>query len=163
MTVTMISIRNYILLLLLISCSSALAVCNYSVMPTRFFIPSSEVSKDLFIKNHSSAKNDLGLIFEKEGDIKKAKELCQEAAKLGNSDAMTNLGFVFEKEGDIKKAKKLYQEAAKLGNAKAMSNLGGIFYQEGDIKKAKELYQEAAKLGNAQAMGNLGSIFGIAK
>ncbi|GES93951.1 kinase-like domain-containing protein [Rhizophagus clarus] len=97
-------------------------------------------------------------------DKKKAFELYQKAADLGNSNGINSLGYCYD-EGigtdiDKKKAFELYQKAADLGNADGIYSLG-YCYRHGigtdiDKKKAFELYQKAADLGNASGINSLG-------
>ncbi|GBB97802.1 hypothetical protein RclHR1_03070018 [Rhizophagus clarus] len=97
-------------------------------------------------------------------DKKKAFELYQKAADLGNASGINSLGYCYfygiGTDIDKKKAFELYQKAADLENASGINSLGGCYlYGIGtDInkKKAFELYQKAADLGNANGINNLG-------
>ena len=112
----------------------------------------------------------LGVRNEKRGiaqDKKKAIELFQRAADLGNADAMNKLGVYHYKGNgvlqDKKKSIELYQKAADMGNTDAMFNLA-VCYERGegvsqDKKKAIELYQRASDMGNTDAMVNLGACY----
>ncbi|GES93543.1 kinase-like domain-containing protein [Rhizophagus clarus] len=95
---------------------------------------------------------------------KKAFELFQKAADLGNALGMYNLGDCYlngiETDIDKKKAFELFQKAADLGNANGIINLGNC-YLDGigtdiDKKKAFELFQKAADLENAPGINSLG-------
>ncbi|GES93565.1 kinase-like domain-containing protein [Rhizophagus clarus] len=97
-------------------------------------------------------------------DKKKAFELYQKAADLGNADGINNLGDCYldgiGTDIDKKKAFELYQKAADLGDASGIYNLG-YCYLDGigtdiDKKKAFELFQKAADLGNAKGIIGLG-------
>ncbi|GES88019.1 kinase-like domain-containing protein [Rhizophagus clarus] len=102
-------------------------------------------------------------------DKKKAFELCQKAADLGNSHGIAtdlgnaaginSLGYCYENgigtDIDKKKAFELYQKTADLGNAAGINNLG-VCYLYGigtniDKNKAFEFFQKAADLGNSVA------------
>ncbi|RGB31507.1 kinase-like domain-containing protein [Rhizophagus diaphanus] len=95
---------------------------------------------------------------------KKAFELYQIAANLGNEFGVTSLGncylYGIGTTVNKKKAFELYQEAAKLGNSRGISNLGYCyFYGVGtfvNLEKAVKLFQEAANLGNTNGISNLG-------
>ena len=92
--------------------------------------------------------------------MKKAVELWQKAADLGNTSAMCNLALMY-KNGDyvdknMKKAVELWQKAADLGDMNAINNLA-LMYKNGDgvdkdMKKVMELCQKAADLGNPNAI-----------
>ncbi|GES87639.1 kinase-like domain-containing protein [Rhizophagus clarus] len=95
---------------------------------------------------------------------KKAFELYQKAADLGNASGINNLGYCYQNGVgtgiDTKKAFELYQKAADLGNASGINSLG-YCYNEGigtnvNKNKAFELYRKAADLGNAFGINNLG-------
>ncbi|RGB39523.1 kinase-like domain-containing protein [Rhizophagus diaphanus] len=97
-------------------------------------------------------------------DERKAFELYQKAADLGNTDGINNLGYCYDvgigTKFDKRKAFELYQKTADLGDADGINNLG-YCYQYGtgtdiDEKKAFELYRKAAGLGNATGINNLG-------
>ncbi len=100
-------------------------------------------------------------------DYKKAAELYQQAADVGNTDAKFLLGLLYERgvgvTQDYKRAAELYQQAANAGNADAMDGLGWLYEAgegvEQDYKKAAELYQQAANAGNADAMDGLGRLY----
>ncbi|GBC00064.1 hypothetical protein RclHR1_03730003 [Rhizophagus clarus] len=106
-----------------------------------------------------------------DSDKKKAFELYQKAANLGNVNGINYLGYCYqngiETDIDKKKAFELYQKAADLGNAGSRfrkcrwNNNLGYCYQNGigtdiDKKKAFELFQKAADLGNVIGINNLG-------
>ncbi|UZO03368.1 uncharacterized protein OCT59_023775 [Rhizophagus irregularis] len=99
-------------------------------------------------------------------DKKKAFELFQKAAELGNSSGIYNVGYCYMKgygtKTDGKKAFESYQKIANLGNAFGMNNLG-YCYENGigtDIDKQKVfgIYQKAADLGNLFGINNLGLV-----
>ncbi|GBB88597.1 hypothetical protein RclHR1_15150002 [Rhizophagus clarus] len=96
-------------------------------------------------------------------DKKKAFELYQKAADLGNTDGITNLGhcylYGYGTDIDKKKAFELYQKAANLRNSVAQDNLA-FMYENGegiikDISKAIYWYEKSAKQGNQDAQNKL--------
>ena len=96
-------------------------------------------------------------------DKKKAFELFQEAANLGNASGINSLGYCYENGigTDIGKQKafELYQKAANLGDTSGIHNLGNC-YRNGigtdiDKQKAFEFYKKAANLDNRVAQYKL--------
>ncbi|RIA89922.1 kinase-like domain-containing protein [Glomus cerebriforme] len=128
---------------------------------------------DLLIKNQNDS-NSIVLfgIFNHLGigtsiDKKKAFELYQKAANLGNINGIINLGYCYQygigTNIDKQKAFELYQKAANLGNSNGINNLASC-YKSGigtsiDKQKAFELYQKAANLENANGINNLASYY----
>ncbi|ENV93684.1 hypothetical protein F937_03084 [Acinetobacter calcoaceticus ANC 3680] len=93
-------------------------------------------------------------------DQKKAFELFEQSAKLGNDEAMLQLGLIYQEGSsyiniDDQKALSWYKQAAKKNNAMALHNVG-VAYYEGigtklDKKQAYEYFVKAAKLGFLQS------------
>ena len=102
----------------------------------------------------------LGEQYEKEGDKKKAFEVYQRAADLGNSEAFYKLGSYYFSCGGVAKAIEMYQRAADGGNASGINALGVCYFNgvgvPQDKNKAVEMYQRAGDLDNAKALFNLG-------
>ncbi|GES93409.1 kinase-like domain-containing protein [Rhizophagus clarus] len=102
-----------------------------------------------------------------DSDKKKAFELYQKAANLGNVIGINNLGYYYQSgigtDVDKKKAFELFQMAADLRYALGINNLGNCYYfgigTDIDKKKASELYQKAADLGNNKVQHNLSFVF----
>ncbi|GBB94540.1 hypothetical protein RclHR1_23780001 [Rhizophagus clarus] len=97
-------------------------------------------------------------------DKRKAFELYQKAANLGNAFGLISLGYCYQYGigTSINKSKvfESYQKAANLGNLYGINSLGSC-YEDGigtkvDTKKAFELYKKAAKLGDTTGINNLG-------
>ena len=88
---------------------------------------------------NAEATFNLGVLYQEQGDIKKATQLYEEARSLGNVAATFNLVVLYEKQGDIKKAMELYEEARSLGDADATFNLGVLHKKQGDMKEAMGL------------------------
>jgi TPR repeat protein len=132
-----------------------------------------ELAKKFEEKEYASGINILGHCYSwgigTNMDLKKAFELFQKAANLGNLIGMCNLGLCY-KEGlgtdkNGQKAFEIYQKAAELGNSRAINSLAD-YYQNGihtDINKQKafELYQKAANLGNYFAQYELALMYEI--
>ncbi|EAN5887724.1 sel1 repeat family protein [Salmonella enterica] len=100
-------------------------------------------------------------------DMKKAFELYQVAAELGNTDAQVDLGDMYysgeETSQSYEKANYWYEKAAKNNSAKAQMYLG-YAYLNGkgvavDYDKAKNFLELAVKQGEPSAMYHLGTMF----
>lgn len=133
----------------------------------------------------ATARNDLGIVLRKQGDLTGARATLEEARtefrEIGDENglggALTNLGEVCRAEGDLPKAEGLYREALeifrKLGRKDSeyatMNNLGGVLYQRGDFRGARKLFanlldirQEAGdKVGVALAKTNLANVLRV--
>ena len=133
----------------------------------------------------ATARNDLGIVQQKQGDLAGARATLEEARtefhEIGDENglggALTNLGEVYRAEGDLAKAEGLYREALeifrKLGRKDneyaTMNNLGGVLYQRGDFRGARKLFanlldirQAAAdRVGVALAKTNLADVLRV--
>jgi tetratricopeptide (TPR) repeat protein len=133
-------------------------------------------------KGIAMAANNVGYVFDQNGELSKALEYYQLALKTGNEindhklkiAATNNIGYIYNNQGEITKALEYFlqslRDAEKLGDksliAQPLINIGGIYMNQGNSKKALEYFQRSLKLnkeiGNKEAMGsvlnNLGSI-----
>ena len=78
---------------------------------------------------HSKAHCDLGDIYPKGGDFKKAKFHIEAAAMAGHEVARCNLGYVEERYGNVEQAIKHWTIAASAGNYEAIHVLRTQFEQ----------------------------------
>jgi tetratricopeptide (TPR) repeat protein len=96
------------------------------------------------------AYNNLGLLYEKRGQMDKAIEQYQRAlsGKPDSADAHTNLGNVLLGLGRRAEALPHLREAVRLSpdSPEAWNNLGGGLTEEGQAKEALECYRKAAAL-----------------
>ena len=100
----------------------------------------------------SGALNNLGIIYEIKGDVKKAINCYKKSIsidkkrndKKGVAFTLNNLGFVYDKQGDIPKALEIYHQSLKFleenkdkyGMGVALNNIGLIYKYQGDSSKA---------------------------
>ncbi len=113
-----------------------------------------KANQDLDKREKAESQIGVGEIFEKMGDLDKAKKYYQFAAnqndnKEAKADAQVNLGIMFEKEKNVAEAKKYYQFAAnqndeKARKAEAQMYLAIILDKEGELEEAKKLYFAAS-------------------
>lgn len=140
------------------------------IMPIKSFIESGD----------SSAINNTGCSYEKQGDIEKSKgnlgeanqfytqavEFYRWAVRYHNNIGITNLARMFEEgkgvDRNINIAIKLYEIAVTLGNLDAMVNLGRIYVNGYGVPKnipvAIQLFEQASEFGNIDAKCNLALI-----
>ena len=113
----------------------------------------------------ATARNDLGIVQQKQGDLAGAGATLEEARtefrEIGDENglggALTNLGEVYRAEGDLAKAEGLYREALeifrKLGRKEneyaTLNNLGGVLYQRGDFRGARKLFANLLDIRHA--------------
>ena len=82
----------------------------------------------------SKAHNNLGVIYEGAGNLKKAKFHVEAAAMAGDEVARCNLGIVEAQSGNMERARKLFTIAASAGDSRAMNILIPSF-QSGRVSR----------------------------
>uniref|UniRef100_A0A6C0H5S4 RING-type domain-containing protein n=1 Tax=viral metagenome TaxID=1070528 RepID=A0A6C0H5S4_9ZZZZ len=108
--------------------------------------------------------NNLGIFYNYETNLVKAKKYFLMSIEKGNECAMCNLAMLFEtKEKDYKNAIKYYLMAIEKGFDLAMNNLGNLYYVKKDYENAKKYYLMAIEKGFNLAMNNLGSLYYVKK
>jgi TPR repeat protein len=76
---------------------------------------------------YSDAHFNLGIIYDAEGNLKKAKFHTEAAAMAGHGPARSNLGYAEEQAGNMEQAVKHWKIAASAGDYDAMHSLLGAF------------------------------------
>ena len=110
--------------------------------------------------------NNMGGIYQVQGDISKAKEYYEKALNIrlsvyGENDSgvavyYNNMGGIYQVQGDISRAKEYYEKALNislsvngendLGVAVCYSNIGGIYQDQGDYVNALTYYKKALEI-----------------
>ena len=140
------------------------------------------------VKNHlegalSGALNNLGIIYEIKGNVKKSLSCYKESLAIDKKRSdkksiaytLNNIGFVYDKQGDIPKALEYYHRSLKAleelkdknGIAYTLNNIGLIQFYQKDYKSAKEFHIRSLKLrtelgdkqGMASSYNNLGLVY----
>jgi len=115
--------------------------------------------------NHSTALNNLGVIFQQLEEPQKAKECYEKAIAINPNyvNAHNNLGAIFKELGENQKAKECYEKAIAINPnfANAHYNLGNIFKELGVNQKAINYFEKAIEINPnyVDAFNNLGVIF----
>jgi len=133
----------------------------------------------------ATALNDLGIVFQKEGDLSAAAQALTQALgyfrRVGDEDAvagaLTNLGEVYRVQGSLGQAESLYREAMELfrktGKSEneliAQNNLANVLYQKGDFAGAGKVFEallaahraSGDKSGTALVQANLGEVLRV--
>lgn len=131
----------------------------------------------------SSTINNIGFIYDNEGDYVKAMKFYDESLKLsekindkkGMARSLVNIGTIFEVRGEIDNAIKNFNKAAELqkevgdkhGMAYSLINLGLIYNHQGNVLKALDLYHSSLKIreeigdeeGAAISLNNIAFIY----
>ena len=93
--------------------------------------------------------NNLGAIYYNRGDLNKAAEFYQNAAKSGNfPQPHFNLGNIYQMKGDIASAIKEYEKAIAVDSnfIYAYQNLAAIYFKIGNSAKAREYADKLSQL-----------------
>jgi serine phosphatase RsbU (regulator of sigma subunit) len=109
--------------------------------------------------------NNIGVIYDNQGEISKTLEYYNEGLKMreeigdkhGIAESLNNIGFVFEKHGDIPHALEYHHKGLKVqeeindkqGIAISLNNIAHIYELQDEIPKALEYYQKSLKMGIA--------------
>ena len=80
------------------------------------------------------AHNNLGIIYEGEGNLKKAKFHVEDAAMAGSEVARYNIGYMEEQLGNMDRAIKHWTIAASAGDYDAMNELR-LSFEEGSVSR----------------------------
>ena len=123
--------------------------------------------QELSIKEDAKSQYELGKIYRKNGEYKKAFEYFQKSANQGYDKAEFIFGYMYSHgegiEKDYQKAIQWYEKSANQNNSNAQSNLGNMYRDaEGvakDIQKAIQWYEKSANQGNPYAYYNLGAMY----
>jgi TPR repeat protein len=105
------------------------------------------------------AQNNLGVIWEKEGNIEEARKLYSMAVEHDYPLAQINLGFLLMKEGNLSYSKHLFHKAAEKEHTLAFYNLGVIYTLEKDISTGKKYLKKAADKNFPSAHFNLARLY----
>ena len=115
--------------------------------------------------NHSSALNNIAVIFSNLKKHQKAKDCYEKAIEINPNyaDAHNNLGIIFKDLEEYQKAKDCYEKAIEINPnyAAAHNNLGIIFKELRENQKAIECYEKVIEIDPnfIEAHNNLGNVF----
>ena len=115
--------------------------------------------------NHVSTHNNLGLVFQKLGELQKAISSYQKAIEIQPNYAIAhnNLGIALKELRDYKKAIGCYEKAIQINPnyVDAYNNLGVAFKELGELQKAIACYEKALKLkpDSVSAQANISNIY----
>ena len=101
--------------------------------------------------NHFPPYLNLGIIFRKKGDTRKAIELLEKANNLSknNESIISNLAECFFQLNDYVKAEDLFLKTIDINplSLSAMYNLGNINFSKNDFETAEKYYETAMEIG----------------
>lgn len=104
--------------------------------------------------NTTSAIYNLGLLYEKTGDLVNAK-ICYQKVIKHHTAALCSLGTLLAEEGNYLEAGALLEQAARAGHGEALVNLGIKLLKEDKVTQAKPILEQAVKMGLDSAMCSL--------
>ena len=169
------------------------ALCDFekakSYYMDQFKLSEGENLKNIYplntIWNQSVSLNNIGHVFQIQGNLEKALKYYQQALeinkkigrKVGESTIIGNMGTVSQIQGHMEKSLKYYQLALKInreiGNKEGMAdvfgNMGTVFQIQGNLEKSLKYYHQALKInrgignkeGEAINIGNIGVVYRI--
>ncbi len=124
------------------------------------------------IDSAATVLDDIGIVLEKQGDLRAARDSLLEAQKrfrqIGDQNglgaSLTNLGELYHAEGDLSPAADLYREAIELfrkssrkeNEYAALNNLGGVLSERGDFRGARRSFESL--LEYKQTSGDKGGV-----
>ena len=109
--------------------------------------------------------NNAALIYQRSGDMKRAIEYFNRAARSDpyNPEVRSNLGFIYQKLGEYDRAEPNYLKALELSpaNSDFHANYGTLLVKLGRTEEAAREFTRAVELDprNHRALNNLGSIY----
>ena len=107
--------------------------------------------------NSALAHNNIGVVYQKQGNIDLAIDVYKQAIALNPNyaEAYNNLGLVYQSQGKTKLAVEAYQKALALNQNPAFHNNLGIAYQiQGKLELAIEEYKKALSIQDNYASHN---------
>ncbi len=131
----------------------------------------------------ADGNNNLGFIYNNQGDIPKALEYFSKSLKLqeelkdkqGIAEALGNIGVIYYFQNEKEKALDYYTKALKLREelgikediANSLNNIGNLYYMMGKMKEALDYSTRSLKLqeeigdnqGISYSLNNLGAIY----
>ncbi|MBL4715670.1 MAG: tetratricopeptide repeat protein, partial [Bacteroidia bacterium] len=139
--------------------------------------------QQLFKKGLANAYNNIGVIYDNQGEIDKGLEYYFLSLKIREAikdkkemaDTYNNIGIIYRNQGEIEKTLEYFFLSLKIreeikykrGMAQSYNNIGFIYEDQGEIEKALEYYflslkiQEEIedKIGMAYSYNNIGSTY----
>ncbi len=139
--------------------------------------------KKSLLTTQAAALNNIGYIYQQQGQIKEALDYYQHSLKIreeikdqqGIAISLNNIGTIYDNQGQIKEALDYYHRALKIreeikeqsGIANSLNNIGAIYNTQGQIKEALDYYYRALKIqeeikaqsGIAYSLNNIGYIY----
>ncbi|OQP57166.1 hypothetical protein A3860_11420 [Niastella vici] len=100
-----------------------------------------------------------GVVFNREGNNKKAKSYYLQAIEKGNVNALYNIAVLYKDEGRNKEAENYYLQAIEKGDINALNNLASLYDEEGRKKEAENYYLLAIEKGHIKALNNLALLY----
>jgi len=138
--------------------------------------------RDFYLRYFAGALNNVGIIYNDQGDIPKALEFYNKSLKIreeihdkmGIANSLNNIGFIYSNKGNIIKAIEFYHKSLKIqeeiqdksGIATTLNNISFLYDQQGNIPKALEFLHRSSKIqeeiqdktGIARSLNNIGMI-----
>jgi len=140
-------------------------------------------SKSAILKQKARALNNIGFIYEQNGEISNALYYYNNSLKIseeigdkeGIATLLNNIGLMYNNKGDIHTALDYYFRSLKLreaagdkkGIANSINNIAAIYTNQGDILKALNYFAQSLKIreqigdkqGIAVSLNNIASIY----
>ncbi len=143
-------------------CLKAIELCDKNIPKAN----AAEKRKFLFVK--SSAYNNIGYIYQNQGDTKTALDYYHRGLKIqeeigdmkGLAQSYNNIGFIFQNQNDIPKTLVYYQKSLAIrekiddqkGIAESLNNLGLVYRKNGDPNCKSQIKDACMRAGVQKAL-----------
>lgn len=140
-------------------------------------------SRLFYIKYLASSLNNIGYLYNMQGNTTKALEYFQKSLLLqeeindqkGIAESLNNMGVIYQNQSDIPKALECYHRSLRIqenikdksGIASSLNNIGAIYQNQNEVSKALEFFKKSLRIqeeindqiGLAYTLNNMGRIY----
>jgi serine phosphatase RsbU (regulator of sigma subunit) len=143
-------------------CLMAINLCDKNISKAN------DVEKKKFLQIKSSAFNNIGYIYQNQGDVKLALEFYHKGLKIqeeigdqkGLAQSLNNIGYIFQSQNDVPKTLDYYNRSLTIrekindqkGIAESLNNLGLVYRKNGDPNCKSEIKDACMRAGVQKAL-----------
>ncbi|MES2567700.1 MAG: tetratricopeptide repeat protein [Bacteroidota bacterium] len=159
------------------------ALCEKNLKNSSSSEKTNYTSRVFYLKYLASAFNNIGYIYNIQGNTIKAVEFFKKSLTLqeeikdqkGIAESLNNIGVIYQNQSDIPQALECYHRSLRIqenikdksGIASSLNNIGAIYQNQNEISKAIEFFKKSLKIqeeindqiGLAYTLNNIGRIY----